>query len=319
MNLHSLARTTPRSRALIAERHRTGVRSIVIARQLGIDRKTVAKWVRRATTEGPAGLADRSSRPRTSPTQLPTEWREAILSLRRLRFTQDRIAQALGVSKARVQRVCAAAGLARLSALDPPQPENRYVRSRPGELVHVDTKKLGRFMRPGHRVTGDRRGQTATRGYGWEFLHVAIDDATRLAYAEVLADERGETCAAFLRRAAAFYRRHGIRRLERVMSDNGSGYVSRAFAAALATVEARHVRTRPYTPRTNGKAERLIQTLLRSWAYGRSYETSDERRRALAPWLVWYNRTRPHGSLEGRSPVDTLRMLTRDNLPHLHS
>ena len=318
MNLHRLARTTPLSRALIVERHQDGAPKTLIAEHLGINRKTVGKWVRRGRAGGAAGLHDRSSRPLRSPNRLPDEWREAVLNLRRLRFTQDRIAEALRISKARVQRVCSAAGLARLKALDPPEVINRYERTRAGELVHVDTKKLGRFMRPGHRVTGDRRRQP--RGLGWDFLHVAIDDATRLAYAEVLPDERGQTCADFLRRARAFYARHGIRRIERVMSDNGSGYISGDFAKALRELEARHLRTKPYTPKTNGKAERLIQTLLRTWAYVRPYQTSLERNAALAPWLIWYNRTRPHGSLERRTPLAKLRMLLRaDNVPQLHS
>lgn len=318
MNLHRLARTTPLSRALIVERHQDGTPGTLIAEQFGINRRTVRKWVRRGRGGDAAGLQDRSSRPLRSPGRLPDEWREAVLNLRRLRFTQDRIAEALRISKARVQRVCSAAGLARLKALDPPEVINRYERTRAGELVHVDTKKLGRFMRPGHRVTGDRRHQP--RGLGWDFLHVAIDDATRLAYAEVLRDERGQTCADFLRRARAFYARHGIRRIERVMSDNGSGYVSADFAMALRELEARHLRTKPYTPKTNGKAERLIQTLLRTWAYVRPYQSSHERNAALSPWLIWYNRTRPHGSLERRTPLATLRMLLRgDNVPHLHS
>ena len=319
MNIHSLARTTPRSRALIAARRRSGITVEAVAAQFGISTRTVRKWAKRSATEGEMGLRDRSSRPRRRPTELAAEWRDAVLSLRWLRFTQDRIATALGLTKSRVQRVCAAAGMARLKDLEPPEPENRYVRRRAGELVHIDTKKLGRFARPGHRVTGDRRGQTATRGFGWEFLHIAIDDATRLAYAEVLKDERGTTCARFLRRAAAFFARHGIRRVERFMSDNGVGYLSRVFAAALAELGAAHLRTKPYTPRTNGKAERLIQTMLRSWAYGRSYDNSYERRAALPAWLLWYNRTRPHGALEGRTPMETLRMLNRNNVLELHS
>ena len=318
MNIHSLARTTPQSRGLIAARKTAGITVEAIAEQFGVSSRTVRKWAKRSATEGEMGLRDRSSRPHRRPTELAPEWRDAVLSLRWLRFTQDRIAVALGLTKSRVQRVCAAAGMARLSDLEPPEPENRYVRRRPGELVHVDTKKLGRFAPPGHRVTGDRHGQTATRGFGWEFLHIAIDDATRLVFAEVLKDERGTTCARFLRRAAAFFARHGIRRIERFMSDNGTGYLSRVFAAALAELGAKHVRTKPYTPRTNGKAERLIQTMLRSWAYGRPYDNSYERRSALPAWLLWYNRTRPHGALEGRTPMETLRMLNRNNVLNLH-
>ena len=317
MNIHSLARTTPSSRGLIASRREQGISESVVAQQLGIDRKTVRKWTKRKQTEGDAGLKDRSSRPLNSPTSLPREWRDAVEALRRLRFTQAKIAEVLGLSKSRVQRNVAALGLARLSALEPPQPENRYERKRPGELIHVDTKKLGRFYEPGHRVTGDRRSnRRLASAKGWEFLHIAIDDRTRLAYAELLTDETSATSATFLRRAFAFFRRHGIR-VERVMSDNGVSYKN-AFAEAVRELGAKHVRTRPYTPRTNGKAERFIQTLLRLWAYVRPYHSSDERAAALAPWMRWYNMQRPHGSLNDMSPMNTLRQLRRDNVPGDH-
>jgi transposase InsO family protein len=319
MNIHKLARTTPSSRALIATRRAAGASEATIAEQLGIDRKTVRKWTRRQAAEGTAGLLDRSSRPRTTPTALDPAWQEAVVVLRRLKLTQAQIAQVLALSKSRVQRVAASNGLGKLGALEPPVPANRYERARPGELVHVDIKKLGRFYRPGHRVTGNRAVAGLRGNCGWEFLHVAIDDRTRLAFAELLPDEKGATCAAFLRRAAAFFSRHGIRRIERVMSDNGSGYRSFDFGGALRAIGARHLRTRPYTPRTNGKAERFIQTLLRLWAYVRPYDSSDERARALAPWLRWYNRQRPHGSLGDKSPVETLKQLRRDNVVGDHS
>jgi transposase InsO family protein len=319
MNIHKLARTTPTSRALIAARRAAGVREATVAEQLGIDRKTVRKWTRRQQMEGTTGLRDRSSRPVMSPTALDSAWRDAVLALRRLRFTQARIAQVLTLSKSRTQRVVAAGGLGKLSALEPPVPDNRYERSRPGELVHLDTKKLGRFYQPGHRVTGDRSDRRIWGKKGWEFLHVAIDDRTRLAYAEVLSDETGVSCAAFLHRAAAYFSRHGIRRIERIMSDNGSGYISADFRDVVSALHAKHLRTRPYTPRTNGKAERLIQTMLRLWAYVRPYGSSDERASALTPWLAWYNRQRPHGSLQDRTPVETLKDLRRDNLVGDHS
>lgn len=319
MNIHKLARTTPASRALIATRRAAGLGEAVVAEQLGIDRKTVRKWTHRHRTEGLEGLHDRSSRPARSPAALDSAWRDAVLALRRLRFTQAQIAQVLELSKSRTQRVVASSGLGKLSALEPPVPDNRYERSRPGELVHVDTKKLGRFYQPGHRVTGNRAAAGLKGNNGWEFLHVAIDDRTRLAYAELLVDEKGATCAGFLQRAAAFFSRHGIRRIERVMSDNGSAYISADFRDAVVTLGAKHLRTRPYTPRTNGKAERFIQTMLRLWAYVRPYNSSDERAVALAPWLVWYNRQRPHGSLQDRSPVEALKDLRRDNLVGDHS
>jgi len=313
MNIHSFARTTPISRGLIASRRDVGEPEAVVAQQFGIDRKTVRKWHRRKHDEGDAGLKDRSSRPKTSPTELPPEWKAAVEALRRLRFTQDRIATVLGLSKSRVQRNVAAAGLGKLSALEPPVPDNRYERKHPGELVHVDTKKLGRFFQPGHRVTGDHRSSGRLKGHkGWEFLHIAIDDRTRLAYAELLPNEKGETTAGFIRRAAAFYARHGIR-IERVMSDNGVGY-RKDFTNAVVELGAKHKRTRPYTPRTNGKAERFIQTLLRLWAYVRPYNSSDERAAALAPWVRYYNRLRPHASLNNRSPIQMLKQLRRDNV-----
>ena len=302
MNIHELARTTPASRALIAARRAAGIGEAVVAQQLSIDRKTVRKWTHRQHAEGPGGLQDRSSRPLRSPTALDAAWRDAVLALRRLKFTQAQIAQVLRLSKSRTQRAVAAVGLGKLRALEPPVADNRYQRARPGELVHVDTKKLGRFYQPWHRVTGDRR-DTRLRGVkGWEFLHVAIDDRTRLAYAELLLDEKGATCAGFLQRAAAFFARHGIRPIERVMSDNGAGYISADFRMAVAALAARHLRTRPYTPRTNGKAERFMQTMLRLWAYVRPYHSSDERAAALAPWLVWYNRQRPHAHFTNAAP-----------------
>jgi transposase InsO family protein len=317
MNIHSLARTTPSSRGLIASRRDDGITEAVVAQQLGVDRKTVRKWTKRKHTEGEAGLADRSSRPLNCPTALPPEWIAAVEALRRLRFTQSRIANVLGLSKSRVQRNVAAIGLAKLSALEPPAPDKRYEREHAGELIHVDTKRLGRFYTPGHRVTGDRT-TSKNRGHnGWEFLHVAIDDRTRLAYAELLPDEKGLTCAGFVRRAAAFYARHGIR-IQRVMSDNGKGYKSE-FTKVVTELGAKHKRTRPYTPRTNGKAERFIQTMLRLWAYARPYNTSDERAQVLEPWMRWYNLQKPHGSLNNMSPVETLKQLRRDNVLGHHS
>jgi len=319
MNIHSLARTTPASRELIAARRESGVAERVVAAQFGVDVKTVRKWTQRRREEGAPGLQDRSSRPLTSPAALAMAWRDAVLALRKLKFTQFQIAKVLALSKSRVQRVVASEGLGKLSALEPPVRVHRYERERPGELIHVDTKKLGRFYRPGHRVTGDRAVAGIRGNNGWEFLHIAIDDRTRLAYAELLSDEKGATCAAFLRRAAAFFSRHGIRRIECVMSDNGCGYISGDFRAAVAALDAQHRRTRPYTPRTNGKAERFIQTMLRLWAYVRPYNSSDERAAALAPWLRWYNRQRPHGSLGDKSPVETLKQLRRDNVMGDHS
>ncbi len=319
MNTHSLARTTAVSRALIAEARATGATEATLAADFRIDRKTVRKWTKRKREEGLDGLKDRSSRPHRSPTALPPEWKAAVEALRRLRFTQAQIAQVLQLSHSRVQRTVADVGLAKLSALDPPEPENRYERKRPGELVHVDTKRLAKFFQPGHRVTGDRRDRRLGGHRGYEFLHVAIDDRTRLVYAELLPDEKGERCADFLRRAARFFSRHGIGRIERVMSDNGSGYVSKNFKQAVLELGAKHKRTLPYTPRTNGKAERMIQTLLRLWAYSRPYLSSAERATALEPWLRWYNRQRPHSALHGKAPVEMIKELRRDNVLGVHN
>lgn len=317
MNIHRLARTTPVSREIIAARCISGVPADLVGEQFGTSGKTTRKWTGRFKAEGAAGLADRSSRPLVSPNDLSPEWKAAIEALRRLRFTQAQIAAVLGLSKSRVQRNVAAMGLAKLSALEPPVPDNRYERKNPGELVHVDTKKLGRFYMPGHRVTGNRAVAGIRGKNGWEFLHIAIDDRTRLAYAELLPDETTLTCIGFIKRAAAFYRRHGIT-IQRVMSDNGVGY-KKQFTKAILELGAEHKRTRPYTPRTNGKAERFIQTMLRLWAYVRPYNSSDERAAVLAPWMLWYNRQRPHGSLNNMSPVETLKQLRRNNVPGDHS
>lgn len=316
MNIHKNARTTPQSRAEIVRRvvsEQQPARQVATA--FGISERTVRKWVARARPAAPAAaLADRSSRPHGSPGQTPVELRELIARLRRQRWTGAEIARALDLSPATVARYLRRQGLARLRALEPPVPVVRYEYPRPGALVHVDIKKLGRIGRVGHRISGDRRSRV--RGIGWEFVHVAVDDATRLAYVEVLADEHGVTCVRFLWRALAWFRRLGIR-VRRLMTDNGSGYLAHVFAAACQGAHLHHVRTRPYPPRTNGKAERLIQTLLREWAYRRPYATSTARRTALIGWLHHYNWHRNHGSLQGWPPMS--RLLAADNLMRLHS
>jgi transposase InsO family protein len=274
------------------------------AEAAGISPRTVYKWVARFEEEGLAGLSDRSSRPKRSPNAVPRGWQELIVQLRRERLTGAAIAARLKIPKATVARVLKRHGLERLKKLEPPVPVRRYERSRPGELVHLDVKKLGRFRTIGHRADGVRHSRND--GMGWEFVHVCVDDYSRLAYVEVLADEKGGTTAAFLRRAAAWLAQQGVV-VERVMSDNGSGYVSRDFRAAVAELRARHIRTRPYTPRTNGKAERFIQTMLREWAYGPTYPTSHRRRAALPAWLRRYNERRPHAGIGGAAPITRLR------------
>ena len=301
MNLHSKARTCPASRELIAKRMLDGAWSEDQAATLGISARTAFKWLARYRAEGEAGLEDRSSRPHHSPRQTSADRQAAIVSLRReCRLTGQQIARRLRMPRSTVASVLKRAGLSRLRDLDPPEPVVRYERKRPGELIHLDIKKLARIVKVGHRMTGDRRD--TTDGAGWESVHVAIDDASRLAYVEVLANEQATTTVRFFRRAMAFFKRHGIR-VERVMTDNGPAYRSGLFAQMCHTTGARHIFTRPYRPQTNGKAERFIQTLLREWAYKRIYETSARRAAALGAWLTYYNRRRPHGSLNDRPPI----------------
>jgi transposase InsO family protein len=271
----------------------------------GLSRRSAFKWLRRYREEGLGGLADRSSRPRRMPRATPAEWQQLILELRQTRLTGARIAAQLRRPRSTVALILQRAGISRLRSLKPIDPVQRYQRQRPGELVHLDVKKLGRIAGLiGHRVTGDRSRRC--KGAGWEYVHVAIDDASRLAYAEVLRDETARTSVGFLRRAFAWFQRLGVR-VERIMTDNGSNYRSRRHAQACARLSLRHLRTRPYRPCTNGKAERFIQTLLREWAYAMPYRNSSLRIRALRPWLRHYNRERPHGSLGAQPPFSRLK------------
>jgi transposase InsO family protein len=285
----------------------------------GVSEKTCRKWVGRYLAEGPDGLRDRSSAPHFIPHRTSDELVEAIASLRRLRMTGAEIAFCLQMALSTVSAVLQRIGLGKLSRLEPPEPPNRYERRHAGELVHIDIKKLGRIQGgAGKRVRdGLRQHYNTTRtdadGHrrqtvGWEFVHVCVDDATRLAYVEVLADETAATAVAFLRRALAFYRRHGIN-VERVMTDNGSAYRSTLHAVACRALGLRHLRTRPYRPRTNGKAERFIRTLLGGWAYGAIYASSAERTAALDGWIWTYNHRRPHGALSHKPPIARLTEL----------
>ena len=311
MKLHRNARTCPRQRLLIVKRVREeGWTLTAAAAAAGVSVRTVSKYLRRYEREGEEGLLDRSSAPQTVANRTPEERIQVIAALRRLRMTGAEIAELLRMPLSTVSAILVRIGLGRLSALEPREPANRYEMSRPGELVHVDVKKLGKIGQPGHRVSGDRR--TRSRGVGWEYVHVCVDDATRLAYAEVLADEKAQTAVAFLRRALAFFRAYGVR-VERVLTDNGPAYRSVLHALACRALGLKHSRTRPYRPRTNGKAERFIRTLLGGWAYGAIYGSSQERRRALSGWLDFYNRRRPHGSLGRQPPVERLRAL-RNNV-----
>jgi transposase InsO family protein len=309
MNLHSRARTCPSSRALLVarmEQERWSVSAAACA--AGISRKTARKWRARHRLEGATGLQDRSSRPHRSPLRLDGRWEQLILELRQSRKTIVQIADALKLSRSRVARVLRRHGLSRLRALEPVQPVRRYEWARPGDMLHLDVKKLGRVKGIGHRITGSRSNQSS-RGIGWEYIHICIDDATRVAYVETLEDELGVTTAGFLERAVAYYRALGVR-TRRVLTDNGSPYMSRAFAHACARAWARHRRTRPYTPRTNGKAERFIQSMLRECAYARPYESSAERRKALRNWLRHYNERRTHTAL-GTTPLARLASRAR--------
>jgi transposase InsO family protein len=317
MNIHKNARTTPYSRAemvrRVVELHETPK---AVATAFGVSTRTVAKWLARHRAEGDAGLVDKPSRPHKLRKPTPAATTEQIIALRRQRITGQQIAVIVGVSPATVSRVLKRAGLSRLRDLEPAEPIRRYEREHPGELLHIDIKKLGRFERVGHRITGDRHGQSNNRGVGWEFVHVCIDDASRIAFSQILPDERKESAVAFLKAAIAYYQSLGIT-VTRVMTDNGSCYKSFDFRDACKDLKLRHIRTKPYTPKTNGKAERFIQTSLREWAYATAYHTSDDRKAALDPWLHNYNWHRPHGSLKSKTPISRLG-LDANNLLRLH-
>ncbi len=317
MKLHGNARTCPNSRRLLVDRVSDQSWSVAAAAEAaGISERTAYRWLKRWREQGTAGLSDRSSAPRCIPHRTPADRVQAIAALRRLHMTAAEIAEVLQMALSTVSAVLRRIGLGKRSRLSPPEPPNRYERKRPGELVHLDIKKLGRISArgAGHRVNGHRGSQFKVGAKrlgatGWEFVHVAVDDATRLAYAEVLSDERGATATDFLRRALAWFAGFGIT-VERVISDNGACYRSRSHALALAELGIRHLFTRPYRPRTNGKAERFIQTLTNRWAYGAIYGSSAERTAALAGWLSHYNFNRPHGSLSHKPPGTRLRELT---------
>jgi transposase InsO family protein len=301
MNIHQNARTTPVGRELLAHRiDDLGWTPKEAADAAGVSRQTAHKWLRRHREGGRAALHDRPSIARHRPHGLPEEWVDVVVFLRGFRQPARAISAQLGIARSTVSGVLARRGVGSLRALEPPPPACRYERRHAGDLLHLDIKKLGRFHQPGHRVTGNRA--KASRGAGWEFVHVAIDDFSRLAYVEILPDERGQTCAAFLRRACAWFITQGIC-IKRILTDNGTGYRSHRFRDACASIKLRHLRTKPRTPQTNGKAERFIQTLLREWAYFRLYRNSRERAQHLPRWLHFYNCERPHASLDYLSPI----------------
>jgi transposase InsO family protein len=276
----------------------------------GTSERTAAKWLARYRTQGVSGLYDRSSAPATNPARVPAERVTTIAGLRQLRMTAAEIAECLAMPPSTVSAVLRRIGLGKRSALEPFEPPNRYERRHPGELVHVDIKKLGMIGRAGKRVLGEGPGRR-TQGAGWEFVHVAVDDATRLAYVEVLENEKASTSIGFLRRAVRFFDGYGVG-VQRVMTDNGSPYRSAAHALACRRLGIRHLRTRPYRPRTNGKAERFIRSMLDGWAYGAIYRDSWQRRDALVGWLDFYNHRRPHGSLGRHPPAERLARLVNN-------
>jgi transposase InsO family protein len=305
VKLHGNARLAPYTRALICRRViDEGWTVEEAAEAAGCSERTCYRWL--ARHRAGEAMTDRSSAPQRVANRTPPETVALIEQLRRCRHTSTRIAAELDLAVSTVCAVLKRLDLHRLSKLEPPEPPNRYCRRHPGELIHIDIKKLGRFDKPGHRVTGRIPGVTGTYRAGWEYCHVAIDDTSRLAYVEILDDEKGPTCVAFLRRAIAWFAAHGIT-VERVMTDNGTGYRSKVHAASIDQLGIKHLRTRPYRPRTNGKAERFIKTLQAEWAYAASYQDHWQRRRALLPWLSYYNCRRPHSALGHKPPVSLIQ------------
>ena len=315
MNIHKCARLTRHGRALLVRRIlEEGLRVPEAAHASGESVRTAYKWLARCRAEGPQGLWDRSSRPHRCPHRTSAARRAEVVALRRARRTYRDISRTLGVAPSTVGRIAQRAGVNRLSQLEPPPAENRYVFPDPGDLLHLDTKKLGRFVRPGHRVTGDRR--QGSRGAGWEFVHVALDDTSRLSFSSIHPNENADCACRALLAALRYFATLGIS-FRRVMTDNGSCYTSRRFARLCRRLKLKHLHTRPYSPRTNGKAERFIQSRLREWAYARAYLSSAQRAAHLPRWLHRYNWHRPHASLNYRPPIQTLN-LPPNNVVGLH-
>lgn len=304
MKLHANAKTTPKTRLLLVERIESGWDPASAAEAVGVSRRCALKWLARFRAEGIKGLQDRSSAPHRIPHRTPESKVERIRKLRMRHLAAFQIARLLGMARSTVSAVLVRLGLNRLKVLEPKEPTNSYEHDRPGDLLHLDVKKLARFRGTGHRIHGDRTRMS--RGVGWEFAHVCVDDHSRVAYVELLDDEKGDTAAGFLKRAVTWFAEHlGVRSV-RVLTDNGSCYRSSAFREQREELGLRHGFTRPYRPRTNGKAERFIQTMLREWAYSRPFKTSRGRRLALRPWLRYYNNVRPHGSLDCRAPISRI-------------
>lgn len=316
MNIHKNARLTfVRRQELVADMVERHMSPVAAAAKHGVSAPTARKWLGRFLTQGQAGLRDASSRPRLSPRAISSQRALAIVELRRRRLTQARIARSLGVSESTVSRVVGRAGLAKLSDLKPSDPTVRYEHAAPGDLVHIDTKKLGRIVRTGHRITGDRRD--TVEGAGWEFLFVAVDDHARIAFTQMKPDERQDSAIAFLRATVAYFASLGVT-VRRLLTDNGSAFHSKRFARACHRLGLKHSFTRPYRPQTNGKAERFIQSALREWAYGIAYGRSSERTTMLRRWTHHYNWHRPHQGIGGAAPISRLNR-PRNNLLTVHS
>lgn len=318
MDVHTNARLTPKGREeMVRAVVDSGCSIAEAARRFSTTAKTVAKWVQRFREEGAEGLRDRSSRPHSSPSQTPPARCDAVEALRRQRRTQHAIAAALGLSRATVSRILKRRGLSLLSSLEPQEPRPRYERDNPGEIVHMDIKKLGRFNAIGHRITGERAGRSKSRGVGWEYVHVAIDDHSRLANSKIYPDQKKGSAVAFLHATVRYFSALGVV-VDRVMTDNGSCYRSKKFRRACADLGIKQIFTKPFTPQTNGKAERFIKTALGEWAYATAFDTSECRARALPEWLHRYNWHRPHASLGQKPPISRVP-IDGNNLLRLHT
>jgi len=316
MNSHKNARLTyVRRMELVEEITKRGLSCYAAALEHGVTAPTARKWLGRYLAQGKAGLTDRSSRPAFSPRAIAPGKALAVVELRRKRLTQARIASALGVSRSTVSRICKRAGLSQLRDLDPIEAIVRYEHEQPGDLIHMDTKKLGRIERPSHRVTGNRRDKVD--GAGWEFLFVAVDDHARIGFTDMYADERVPAAVQFLHNTVAYFKSLGIT-VRRLLTDNGNAFRSGDFARACQVLGIRHKFTRAYRPQTNGKAERFIQSALREWAYGFTYQTSAQRIKALDSWIHHYNWHRPHQGIQGVAPMARLKV-SRNNLLTLHT
>ncbi len=303
MDLHKNARSCPKSRALMVARVLGGEPPRTVAGAMGVSERTVYKWLRRYRDEGDEGLEDRRSCPQHIPRSLGKQEQETILAFREQRLSQIEIAWKTGIPRSTVSRWLHRWGLGRLPQLAPPEPIRRYEKEHAGELVHLDIKKLGKIRGVGHRITGKR--QHRNRGIGWEFAHVAIDDASRVAYVEILEDERAVSAQGFLIRARVWFADRGVA-IQRILTDNGSCYVAKTFARLCQELGLKHSRTRPYRPQTNGKAERFIQTLQREWAYAFTFHSSKQREDLLPEYLHFYNRHRAHSALGGKPPYSRL-------------